>query len=111
MKCKNQLALACPIGNIRASARPMPAFSGFYESHKPPLSGGVRRIVPPYRDGHQNGQQRWCILHHRFVDCHHGGRWGDTEQVVTRWQRPVAINVTLDMLHREMPRALLQRLQ
>jgi hypothetical protein len=35
MKCPKQPSLACPVGNIGASARPMVAFSGFYESHKP----------------------------------------------------------------------------
>jgi hypothetical protein len=39
-----------------------------------------------------------------FVDCClfaccPGGRWGDTEQVVVLWQRPVASGVALDMLH------------
>jgi hypothetical protein len=34
-----------------------------------------------------------------FVCCCPGGRWGDTERVVARWQRPVASGVALDMLH------------
>ncbi len=39
-----------------------------------------------------------------FVDCclfacRPGGHWGDTEQVVARWRRPVASVVALDMLH------------
>jgi hypothetical protein len=39
-----------------------------------------------------------------FVDgclfaCCPGGHWGNTEQVVTQWQRPVASGVALDMLH------------
>ena len=55
--------------------------------------------------------QRGYILHHHFVDCFHGGRRGDTERVVTRWQRPVASGGALDMLHQAMPRALLQRLR
>jgi hypothetical protein len=56
----------------------MMAFSGFYESHVLPSSGDARGIVPPHRDGHQNGQQEgtFCIY------CRHGGRQGDTEQVV-----------------------------
>jgi hypothetical protein len=29
---------------IRVSARPMAAFSGFYESHEPPPSGDARGI-------------------------------------------------------------------
>ena len=89
----------------------MVAFSGFYESHKPPPSGDARGMVPPHRFGHQKGQQRGYILHRRFVDCFHGGRRGDTEQVVARWQRPVTSGGALDMLHRVMPRALLQRLR
>jgi hypothetical protein len=47
-----------------------------------------------------------------FVDCGlfaccSGSRWGDTEQVVTRWQRPVASKVALDMPHWAMPSVLL----
>jgi hypothetical protein len=42
-----------------------------------------------------------------FVDCClyaccPGGRWGDTERVVTRCQRPVASGVAPDMPHRAM---------
>ncbi len=111
MKCKNQPALACPIGNIGASACPMVAFSGFYESHEPPPLDDARGIVPPHRDGHRNGQQRGYILHCRFDDCRHGSRRGNTEQVVARWQHPVASNVALDTLHWAMPRALLQHLR
>ncbi len=112
MKCKNQPALACPIGNIGASACPIAAFSGFMnESHEPPPSGDARGIVPPHCNGHRNGQQRGYILHRCFVDCCHGGRRGYTDQVVARWQRPAASNVALDMLHQAMPRDLLQRLR
>jgi hypothetical protein len=35
----------------------MVAFSGFYESHKPPPSGDAWDIAPPHRNGHRNGQQ------------------------------------------------------
>ncbi len=111
MKCKIQPALACLIGNIGASASPMAPFSGFYESHDPPPSGDARSIVYPHCDDHQSRQQRGYILHHCFVVCCHGGRWGNAEQAVTRWQRPVASNVALDMLHWSMPCALLQRLR
>ena len=89
----------------------MVAFSGFYESHEPPPSGNVRGIVRLHRDGHQKGQQRRYIFHCRFIDCLHGGRWGNTERVVAQWQCPVASGGALDMLHGEMPRALLQRLR
>jgi hypothetical protein len=48
-----------------------------------------------------------------FVDCClfaccSGGRWGDTEQVVTRCRRPVASRVALDMPHWAMPSVLLR---
>jgi hypothetical protein len=48
-----------------------------------------------------------------FVDCClfaccPGGRWGDMEGVVTRWWLPGASSVALDLLHRAMPRLLLQ---
>jgi hypothetical protein len=102
MNCRKQPALACPIGNIGVSARPMVAFSGFYESHEPPPSGDVRGIVPPHRDGHRNGQQSGHMLHYRCVDCLPGGRRGNTERLVARWRRPVASGEALVMLHRDM---------
>jgi hypothetical protein len=48
-----------------------------------------------------------------FVDCclfacYPGGRWGNTEQVVTQWRRPVASRVALDMPHWAMPSILLR---
>ena len=88
----------------------MAAFSGFYESHKPPPSGDARGIVPAHRDGHRNSQQSGFILHRRTVCCRPGGRRGNTERVVARWRRPVASGVALDMLHWAMPHVLFQRL-
>jgi len=87
------------------SARPMTAFSDFYESHEPPPSGDAHSIVPAHCDGHQNGQQSGHIFHLRFVCCCSGGRRGDTG-----WRRPVATGVALDVLHREMLHVSLQRL-
>jgi hypothetical protein len=52
MKSKKQPVLACPIGNIGASAHPMAAFSCFNESRGPPPSGDARGIVPAHRHGH-----------------------------------------------------------
>jgi hypothetical protein len=48
-----------------------------------------------------------------FVDCClfaccPGGCWGNTQQVVTRWRRPVASGVALDMPHQVMPSVLLR---
>jgi hypothetical protein len=37
----------------------------------------------------------YCCL---FACCP-GSRWGNTEQVVAQWRRPVASGVALDMLH------------
>ena len=102
MKLKKQLALACPFDNIRASAHPMVAFSGFYESHEPPPLGDVSGIVPPHRHGHQNDQQRGGHFAHRCVDCCSGGRRGDMERVVARWQSLVAFMKALDHLHQAM---------
>ena len=79
--------------SIRASACPMAVFSGFYESPG----------APAHRHNHQNGQQSGHILHRCFVCCGPGGRRGDTEQVVARWQHPVASGIALDMLHWAMP--------
>ena len=97
-----------PIG---VSARPMAAFSGFYESHEPPPLGDALGIVLPHRDGHQNGQQSGYILHLRFVCCRPGGRRGDMERVVARWRHLVAFMKALVMLHWVMPHVPLQRLR
>ncbi len=40
-----------------------------------------------------------AFFHRCFVCCCPGGRWGNTEQVVTQRLRPVASGVALDMLH------------
>ena len=85
-----------PIG---ASACPMAAFSGFYESHEPPPMGDAHGIVPAHPDGHQHGQKIGYILHNRCVDCRPGGRQGDTERVVAQWQRSVASGEALVLLH------------
>ncbi len=87
---------------IRASAHPLVAFSGFYESHECPPSSNVRGIVPPHCDGLQNGQQSGYMLHHPCVDCRPGSLWGNTERGVARWQRPVVLGEALVMLYREM---------
>ena len=39
---------------------------------------------------------------HRCVDCRPGGRRGDTERVVARWQSLVAFMKALDHLHQAM---------
>ncbi len=44
-----------------------------------------------------------------FVDCCPDRRWGDTEQVVARFQRPVASGVAVDMRHQAMLSVSLQR--
>ncbi len=49
-----------------------------------------------------------------FVDCClfaccPGGRWGNTERVVTQCQHPVASGVALGMLHQEMHFVLQRR--
>ncbi len=93
---------------IRASARPMAAFSGFYESHEPPPLGDAHGIVPVHPDGHHNGLQIGCILHNHCVDCRPGGRRGDTERVVAQWKRSVGSGEALVMLHWAM-RSVLHR--
>ena len=84
MKCLKQPVLVCPIGIIGASACPMTAFSGFYESHEPLPSSDAWDIVLPHHNSHQNGHQSGYILHLCFVCCRPGagGRRGNTEQVV-----------------------------
>ncbi len=66
------------------------------------LHWAMHAIVPPHRDGHQNGQESGHILHCRFVCCRPGGRRGDTERVVTRWWCLVAFMKALDLLHQGM---------
>jgi hypothetical protein len=44
-----------------------------------------------------------CVLF-KFVD--HGGRWGNTAQVLARWWHPVASSEALDVLHQGMRPAL-----
>ena len=39
---------------------------------------------------------------HRYVDCRPGGRRGNTERVVARWQSLVAFMKALDHLHQAM---------
>jgi hypothetical protein len=63
----------------RASACPMVAFSGFYESHEPPPLSNVRGLVPLHRNGHRNVQQSGYILHNCCVDCCPGDLRGNTE--------------------------------
>jgi len=46
------------------------------------------------------------MFHYCWVDCRPGGRRGDTERVVARWQRPVASGEALVMLHRVIRSAL-----
>jgi hypothetical protein len=58
---------------------------------------------------------KMAIFARVFVDCClyaccPGGRWGNTEWVVTQCRRPVASRVALDMPHRAMPCSLLQRI-
>jgi hypothetical protein len=77
----------------------MAAFSGFYENHGPTPSVDARGIVPAHHHGHRNGQQSGHILHRHFVFCRPGGRRGNTEQVVARWQHIVAFMAALDPLH------------
>jgi len=91
-----------PTATAQPIAHPMAAFSGFYESHKPPPSGNARGIVLAHCNGHRNSQQSGFILHRRTVCCRPGGRRGNTERVVARWRRLVASTKALDLLHRAM---------
>jgi hypothetical protein len=95
-----------PIG---ASARPMVALSGFYESHKPPPSCDACGIVPAHRNGHWNSQQSGYILHNRCVDCVPGCPPGQYGAVVTRWQCSVASGEALVMLHQDVHSVLHRR--
>jgi len=78
----------------------MVVFSGLYESQEPSPSGDASGIVPPHCDGHQNGHQSGYMMHHCCVDCRPGSWRGNTEQVVTRWWRPVTSGDALVMIHR-----------
>ncbi len=63
-----------------------------------------RHIALAIRTAHKVGVFNHCCV----VDCRRGIRGSDREQVVTRWRRPVAFDMTLDILHWEMPHELLQ---
>jgi hypothetical protein len=69
--------------------------------------GNTRNNVPAHCHDHQNGQQS-SFFHCRLIACCPGGCWGNTEQVVAQWQRPVASGIALDMLHCTILRVLLQ---
>jgi hypothetical protein len=43
------------LGNIRASAHSMAAFSGFYDSHEPPPLGDARSAVPAMKVASKGG--------------------------------------------------------
>ena len=89
-----------PIG---ASAHPMVAFGGFYESHGPPPLDDVHGIVLAHHHGHRNGQQSGHISHSRFVwCCRPGGRRGDMEWVVVWWRHLLAFMKALDLVHPAM---------
>jgi hypothetical protein len=47
-----------------------------------------------------------AFVHFCFVCCCPGSCWGNTEQVVTQWQCPVASGIALDMMHQAMSFAL-----
>jgi hypothetical protein len=50
-----------------------------------------------------------CVFIHRcVVECRPGVRGSNTEQVNVQWQRPVASNMALDILHWAMSHDLLQ---
>ncbi len=63
------------------------------------------RIAPAIKMASKGGGD----VAHRCVDCVPGGRRGNTEQVVTRWQSLVAFMKALDLLHRSMSSVFHQR--
>ena len=81
--------------SIGASAPPMAAFSGFYESHKPPPSEDARGIVPAHRDGHETASKVGSF----FIVVPFAA---NTERLVARWRRLLAYIIALDLLHRAM---------
>ena len=68
--------------------------------------GDAQSIVPAHHHGHRKGQTSGHIFYRRFAFCRPGGRQGDTERVVARWQRLVAFMKALDLLHQAMPSVL-----
>jgi hypothetical protein len=95
---------------IAHNTRPVVSTSGFRRSPGPPLSGNGRGIVPAHHHGHQNGQQVWCLFRRFFLACNPVVRRDDTEQILTRWWRPVASSEALDPLHQAMYAALHRRI-
>jgi hypothetical protein len=64
-----------------------------------------RRIVMAIKMASSAGVFVDCCLY----ACCPGGRWGNTERVVTQCQRPVASGVAVDMPHWVMPSVSLRR--
>jgi hypothetical protein len=95
---------------IARNTCPVASTSVFHCSPGPPLLGNVCGIVPAHHHSHQNGQQVWCFFCRFFLACNPVVRWDDTEQILTRWWRPVASIETLDPLHWAMYRALHRRI-
>ena len=72
--------------------------------HRAMHAATYRRIAMAIKTAYFLGVFVDCCL---FACCP-GGRWGNTEQVVTQWLLPGVSSVALDLLHRAMPRSLLQ---
>ena len=63
-----------------------------------------RRIAMAINTAHKVG----VFIHHCVVDCRPGVSGSNTERVVAQWQRPVASDMALGILHWEMPHESLQ---
>jgi hypothetical protein len=111
MKTSKKPANACPIVIIGRNTHPMVVFSKILESPKPLLLGDVRGNVPAHCHGHQFGHLLESFVDCCMFACCPGGRWGNTERVVTQCECPVASRVALDVLHWAMLFVLLRRIR
>jgi hypothetical protein len=75
--------------------RPVASSEALYLLHRAMHAVTYRRIAIAIKTASFVGVFVDCCL---FACCP-GGRWGDTEQVVNQWWRPVASGVALDMPH------------
>jgi hypothetical protein len=72
-----------PVASIKALELLHQAMHGVLYRHTAAAIKMARKVGP--------------FFHHCFVCCCPGGRWGNMEQVVAQWRRPVASKVALDI--------------
>ncbi len=103
--------LACPIDGYQSKCSPNGGIQWLLVKPWTPSIGmravSYRRIAMVIKTAHKVG----VFIHHCVVDYRPGVCGSNTKEVVAQWQRPVASNMALDILHQEMLHKLLQCLR